>query len=588
MKNAYTFISCLLFSVFTASTCFGQKITSDLELDFTVSEKVEVLILFGNELDMATYDNIEYTKEEKGALVFTYLTEQANIAQQQVKALLSEKDITYKSYVISNIIHCTIDKLTAEQIATYPEVNTITINPTIQIEVPERNPLPLDLRGGEPEWGIKQIQADSVWSLGYRGEGAVVAGEDTGYDWDNKLIKEKYRGWKSVGLDSVDHSYNWHDGISEISPLHGDSLITDTTNPCGLAIKIPCDDHGHGSHTMGTMVGEDDENAIGVAPDAQWIGCRNMERGYGSPATYLNCFEWFLAPTDTAGMNPDPALAPDVINNSWSCPEMEGCNEDNWSILETAVNNLKAAGIMVVASAGNSGPDCNTIQSPPSMFENAFVVGASNDMDLIANFSSRGTVSADSSFRLKPDVVAPGVQVRSIRLNDNFGTWNGTSMAGPHVAGAVALIISANPSLRGQVSIIEDILIQSAMPLMSNQDCDGVLGTSIPNAVYGHGRIDALRAVELALGITDIQESILTSEIKVFPNPGQAILYIQLENPASIEGISLTDLSGRIIYNKKSDFQFQNVLPVADLAGGVYIVSVQSGGELITTKWIKQ
>jgi subtilisin family serine protease len=588
MKSLLSILTCFLLSMLFTFDTYGQKINADLALDFTISDKVEVLIQFRNGLDASVYENARLTKEEKGKLVYTALSEQATITQEAVQSLLSQKDITYKSYVLANVIQCTIDKLTAEKIAAYNEVIAITTNPSVMIQEPEVNPLPLDLRGGEPEWGVEQIQADSVWSLGYRGELAVVAGEDTGYDWDNLLIKEKYRGWISSGTDSVDHNYNWHDAITEISPLHGDTLITDTTNPCGLASTIPCDDHGHGSHTMGTMVGEDEENAIGVAPGAQWIGCRNMERGYGSPATYLNCFEWFLAPTDTAGMNPDPVLAPDVINNSWRCPELEGCNEDNWNILETAVNNLKAAGIIVVASAGNDGPDCNTIDAPPAMFENAFVVGASNNADLIANFSSRGTVTADSSFLLKPDVVAPGVGVRSIRLNDNFGTWNGTSMAGPHVAGTVALIISANPSLRGQVSVIEEILIQSALTINSNQDCNDVQGASVPNAVYGYGRINALKAVELALGISDTEENSLVSEIKVFPNPGRDELIIQLENASSIKSLSLSDLSGRIIYTQTKQVSYQNVIPVSNLSNGVYIINMQSGEEILTRKWVKQ
>src|SRR5690606_25802684 len=147
----------------------------------------------------------------------------------------------------------------------------------------------VDLRSVEPEWGIKNIKADSVWQLGFQGQGIVIGGQDTGYDWDVSPLISKYRGWQE---DTVIHSYNWHDAIHERSPMNEDD-----NNPCGFDSLEPCDDHNHGTHTMGIMVGSDDFNSIGVAPDAQWIGCRNMDRGDGQPSTYLECFEWFLAPT---------------------------------------------------------------------------------------------------------------------------------------------------------------------------------------------------------------------------------------------------------------------------------------------------
>ena len=119
--------------------------------------------------------------------------------------------------------------------------------------------------------------------MGIEGEGVTVAGEDTGYRWDLEGIKERYRGWKD---SIVDHNYNWHDAIHTISPLASDSI-----NPCGLNSKVPCDDNGHGTHTMGTMVGKTNEYLYGVAPKAKWIGCRNMERGNGALSTYIECFE---------------------------------------------------------------------------------------------------------------------------------------------------------------------------------------------------------------------------------------------------------------------------------------------------------
>jgi len=249
---------------------------------------------------------------------------------------------------------------------------------------------------------------------------------------------------------------------------------------------------------MGTMVGDDcGSNQTGMAPDARWIGCRNMDQGNGTPATYSECFEWFIAPTDLAGLNPDPSRSPDVINNSWTCPNSEGCSFDT---LQTVVENTRAAGIVVVVSAGNSGSGCNTISDPPAIYDASFSIGATDINDNIASFSSRGPVTIDGSNRLKPNVSAPGVNVRSSIRNNGYSSFSGTSMAGPHVAGLVALLIDALPDLRGQVDSIEAIIESSAFPRTSGQTCGGLPGTEIPNPIYGHGRIDA---VEMLLGDAD-------------------------------------------------------------------------------------
>ena len=252
---------------------------------------------------------------------------------------------------------------------------------------------------------------------------------------------------------------------------------------------------------MGTMVGGNDTLKIGVAPDAKWIACRNMDRGYGSPVTYTECYEWFLAPTDINGQNPDPTRSPHVINNSWGCPPNEGCNLDNFFMMETVINNLTAAGTVVVVSAGNDGSSCGTISNPSAIFENSFAVGASREDDTKAGFSSIGPVLVDSSYRIKPDVVAPGVNVLSIDHQGGFNSWGGTSMAGPHVAGAVALIISANPDLAGQVDVIKDILKSTAVTLVDDAVCGDISSMDVPNFYYGYGRIDALAAVEMAMNI---------------------------------------------------------------------------------------
>src|SRR5438045_1946981 len=174
----------------------------------------------------------------------------------------------------------------------------------------------------------------------------------------------------------------------------------------------PCDDSGHGTHTTGTTIGDDGAgNQVGVAPGAKWIGCRNMDQGNGTPATYTECFQFFIAPTDLSNSNPNPTLRPHVMNNSWGCPASEGCTTR--AELETIVNNTQAAGIFVVVSAGNSGPGCSTVSDAPAIYDAASSVGAIDINNTLASFSSRGPSTFYNPTLLKPLISAPGVNVRS-------------------------------------------------------------------------------------------------------------------------------------------------------------------------------
>ena len=137
---------------------------------------------------------------------------------------------------------------------------------------------------------------------------------------------------------------------------------------------------------------------------------------------------------------------------------------------------MRAAGIFSAVAAGNSGPDCSTIVDPPAIYEASVTVGATDQLNRIANFSSRGPVTIDVSNRLKPDLAAPGVKIRGAAPGGGYGWSNGTSMATPHVAAAVALVWQAKPGLIGEVDATAALLTAFAAPKTLRGECEGISG----------------------------------------------------------------------------------------------------------------
>jgi serine protease AprX len=448
----------------------------------TAAGEADFLVVLEAQADLTAAAALS-DKGQRGAFVARRLREVAETSQPPVIAALERLRVRYQPFWIANMILVRGGPEAVAAMAGRQDVRRISANPRVRGPEPRPESREAARAPAAVEWGVQQIHAPQVWAAGFTGQTVVVAGQDTGYQWDHPALKNAYRGWNGA---VANHSYNWHDAI------HTGGGV------CGANAPAPCDDFGHGTHTMGTMVGDDGAgNQVGVAPGARWIGCRNMDQGNGTPATYSECFQWFVAPTDSSGNNPDPSKAPHVINNSWGCPPSEGCTDPN--VLKTVVENTVAAGIVVVASAGNSGSDCSSVSNPPSLYAAAFAVGATDSTDGIAGFSSRGPVTIDGSGRMKPDVSAPGMGVRSSVPGNAYAVFTGTSMAGPHVVGAVALLLSAAPSLVGQVSSIESLLESSAVPGRAiDQTCGGVSSSTVPNNIYGWGRIDALAAFQSA------------------------------------------------------------------------------------------
>ena len=494
-------------------------------------QSAEFLVLLSEQADLSGAARLP-TRVEKINYVRQKLIEVATRTQSPLITMLKQQGAPYRPFFIANAVWVKGDRALALKLAQRAQVARIDGNPSI-LAIPEppetKQPQPVRPSGAEAAlgvlWNISQTNAPQVWAMGFTGQGVVVGGQDTGYAWQHPAIINQYRGWNGV---TPNHNGNWHDAIHT------------TGSSCGADAAEPCDDGYHGTHTMGTVLGDDGAgNQIGMAPGAQWIACRNMDRGNGTPATYLECFEFFLAPYPVGGTpaQGDAALAPDVTNNSWGCPPSEGCNPTS---LLLAVQAQRAAGIMTVASAGNSGSACNTVQDPIAIYDDVYTIGAIDSSSNIAGFSSRGPVTVDGSNRPKPDLVAPGVSIVSSYSAGGYITLQGTSMAGPHVAGAVALLWSARPLLKNQVAFTEDILNQTAKRILVTNTCNS---DGWPNNVYGYGELDIEAAVNAVPSTTVVITGVVNDAATSNPISG-ALISAAYVTP-SLQFAAMADANGR-------------------------------------------
>ena len=458
----------------------NQKVTKAFEKN----EKVTFLIKFAEQADTT-----KAAKEAKDTAKEKKLTSfQAEITQRSavVNALRStaietqQEVITYlehqeqkgnaediKSFYIVNGMAVTATKKVMKHLASLPEVEKILPNEIRQIQpTPEKtktkakSKAQITTETNSIEWNIDRVGAPEVWNMGIDGTGTVIANIDTGVQWDHPALMEQYRGYSAEG---VDHEFNWFDAVS--------------------GEEAPYDDIAHGTHTMGTMVGvePDGSNQIGVAPGAKWIAVKAFSEEGGSDIDLLEAGEWIIAPKDAEG-NPHPEKAPDVVNNSWG----GGPGLDEW--YRPMVQNWRNADIFPEFSAGNTtlfNPGGPESIATPANYPESFATGATDINDSLGSFSLQGPSPYDE---IKPDVSAPGVNIRSAVPGSNYeGGWNGTSMAAPHVSAIVALLRQADPSLT--VDEIEDIFLNSVTPLTDDEFPDS------PNNGYGYGLVNAFDAV---------------------------------------------------------------------------------------------
>ena len=421
------------------------------------------LVYFKDKADLSPASKLK-SSDAKAEFVYKALSSTAEQSQQSLRASLSASNTQYRSYWIANAMWVKGGSALVTSIAAQDNVLRIEPSKTYPLITPTVNPDGAHTTA--VEWGLTNIGAPSVWStFGVRGEGITVANIDTGVQFDHSALVRQYRG--NLGSGTFDHNYNWFD-------------------PAGICPSPqPCDNNNHGTHTMGTMVGDDGgANQIGVAPNAKWMAAKGCESNNCSDASLLASAQFVLAPTDLAGNNPRPDLHADIVNNSWG-----GGGGDLW--YQASVQAWIAAGMFPSFSNGNSGPGCGTAGSPGDYTE-SYAAGAYDINNVIAGFSSRGPSAVNGG--LKPNVGAPGVNVRSSIPGNSYANFNGTSMAAPHVSGAVALIWSAAPTLKGDIDGTKALLDSTA----TDVDATSCGGTPADNNIFGEGRLNALAAVTAA------------------------------------------------------------------------------------------
>lgn len=401
---------------------------------------------------------------ERGWYVYNTLREVAARTQKPIIEILKKQGIKYQSFFAANEIAVYGSGIsTLTEITSLKAVDRIRFPRTATVDPGFFSIQPSTVPQGSInalDWGITDTNADQFWStFDMQGDGLIVANIDTGVQWDHPALDQSFK----CGTNPSDPAC-W----------------ADPANVCGGSA---CDNNGHGTHTMGTMVGDDDPSLthqVGMAPNAQWIACKGCEDKSCSDASLNACADWILAP------NGNPTNRPHIVNNSWG-----GGGGDDWYL--DKVNAWRAAGIFPAFSAGNSGPGCGTLGSPGD-YQESFATASHTSSRDISSFSSRGpsAVFGDDPYT-KPNISAPGSNITSSIPEDGYASSNGTSMAAPHVAGAVALLWSCNASLIGDMAATFELLQDTADPPNDAGNC-GVPADGEGNFTYGYGYLNVLTA----------------------------------------------------------------------------------------------
>ncbi|KAF0716367.1 Aste57867_2886 [Aphanomyces stellatus] len=457
------------------------KFTPDLASAFArEASEVTVLLKFKIDTDALNAAADDAAPEDRAQAVFDFLTQANEDSKQQVRDIVGPSAILEPLW-IANTIAANLSYETAQSLAELEQIEIMDIDAKIELasfQGPVAAPgveSSREAARASVEWGVETIGAPAIWKY-FTGKGVVVGSIDTGALATHEAIKKNWRSAKG-----------WFD-------------------PYNRKLK-PYDSQGHGSHTIGTMVGA---NGIGVAPDAQWISCMGLNGKTGTNAKLLQCAQFMLCPTDADGTKPDCKKAPHVVNNSW------GGSGPYSPFFENIVAAWKAANIIPIFANGNEGPSCETTGMPGG-YASVISVGAvgsqNNDPNALAYFSSKGsaTVTDPSTGEtvtiVKPDVSAPGFWTRSVGIKSNteYVKNAGTSMAAPHVAGVVALLKSADKTItydqvyKYLTQTTDQSVLDTTEPdfwstnkgdVAGGPNCGGVDDASWPNNRFGNGRVN--------------------------------------------------------------------------------------------------
>ena len=405
------------------------------------------------------------------------LQETARKSRQKLEPVISEQikkgNIrAYKPFWLINAFQAEVNAAGLQRFAALPQVLHIAPDrqhtlPTVET-APEQGfeiPFQPSAHGQGTEnhpWNLQQIGAPAAWREGITGKDIVVAIMDTGVDPHHPALQGSYRG----NFPGQSHATSWYDAAA-------DSNLNNAPN------TGPCDLNGHGTHIAGIILGGNPEEPLGVAPGACWIGVNIFTRGLAWDSHIIQAFQWLMAPGGK------PQNAPRIINCSWASRPEYVTDYLQWEIL----HRLEQAGIFVVFAAGN-----NKTAGPgsPASYPHAFAVGAvqkENETIGIAEFSSRGPVCWQDLEYLKPELTAPGVNIRSAWLNDGYITLDGTSLAAAHVSGAAALLLESNP----QLSPYE---IGAVLKQTASWDPSWNQEGGRPNNTYGFGTLNVHAALQ--------------------------------------------------------------------------------------------
>jgi uncharacterized repeat protein (TIGR01451 family) len=515
-------------------------------------DKTRFIVYLKAKADLASVSGQVYaTKAERREAVVDTLVSTAQATQRPVRVLLETRMAqgevsSFQSFYIVNgfAVEGNLDAVI--ELAQRDDVERIAANyalvPLWKDSDAKAPSVPIDGDPSYSNWNIVRVDADRVWDeLGITGEGAVVGGFDTGVDWTHIALQSRYRGYDPVGTV---HDYSWFEADSKLYP-NGDLGPSVST--------APYDCQGHGTHTMGTMVGDGgtSDTQIGMAPGARWIAapgiCGNtMPGGLADDIGGLKTFQWFLCPTDLTGQlsTADCSKAPDAINNSW------GSSNPADDTFYPIIQILRAAGIAPVFASGNPMAGDGSIGSPGSAPE-AITVGATDRADNIADFSGRGPSFFEGE--QKPELSAPGIDVLSSYPGNYYGTSSGTSMAAPHVAGLIALMVSADLA-----DGYRDLNVDELERFIAYTAVD--LGAPGHDDDYGHGRIDAYNAVRWALSAGDLRGTVTDLDTG-HPIPHAAVTGV--EQSIGDAFATQTDASG----------QYSTTVPA-----GTYAITAQAWG----------